>query len=35
MGAYEGGIIEKLKNLNVEENGKGIYGYSLVSRMLV
>lgn len=35
MGAYEGRIIEKLKNLNVEENGKGIYGYSLVSRMLV
>lgn len=35
MGAYEGGIIDKQKNLNVEKNGKGIYGYSLVSRMLV
>lgn len=35
MGTYEGRIIEKLKNLNVEENGKGIYGYSLVGRIFV
>lgn len=34
-GAYEGRIIEKLKNLNVKENGKGIYEYSLVGKMLV